>query len=128
LYDIEFNNSNLLQFDIKGTVIPVEFRDNLPALIQNPEEMIRFFYEKQSGGVRKNIQNRLFIVHHSFISQEREMYIRCQWDFKSHLFKEYAQNISTTANFINYKSVKADVVFIFENVDKTISANIFSIQ
>ncbi|MDD5150403.1 MAG: hypothetical protein PHC28_07940 [Flavobacterium sp.] len=124
-YDIEFNGNPELRFDVKGTVIPKIFRNTIDALIQDPSEMIRFFYEKQSRGVRDNIQNRLFIIHHSFRNPEREMVLRCHWDFKMQLYKEYSEKISQTSTFINYQNVKADGIFIFENFDKSISHKFF---
>ena len=124
-YDIEFNGNSELRFDVKGTVIPKKFRDNIDLVIQDPSAMIRFFYEKQSRGVRDHIQNRLFIVHHSFRSPEREMVLRCHWDYKTDLYKEYASKISQTTSFISYQNVKADVVFLFENLDKSISHKFF---
>jgi hypothetical protein len=124
-YDVEFNENPQLRFDVKGTVIPKKFRDNIDSIIQDPTEMIRFFYEKQSCGVRDHVQNRLFIVHHSFRSPEREMVLRCHWEYKENLYKEYASKIAQASNFINYQNVKADVVFLFENLDKSISHKFF---
>lgn len=124
-YDIEFNGNPNLRFDVKGTVIPKKFRDNIQAVIQDPTEMIRFFYEKQSQGVRDYIQNRLFIIHHSFRSPEREMVLRCHWDYKAKLYQDYASKISSTSNFISYQKVKSGVIFIFENEDKSISHKFF---
>lgn len=124
-YDIEFNENPELRFDIKGTVIPMKFRDNIEAVVQDPTDIVRFFYEKQSRGVRDNIQNRLFIVHHSFRSPEGEMTLRCHWDYKTNLYKEYASKISQTSIFISYQNVKSGVVFLFENLDKTISHKFF---
>jgi len=96
--------------------------------MQNPEEMINFFYEKQSKGVRNNIQNRLFIVHHSYISQDREMYLRCHWAYKTIIYKLYAEKINIKSNFIQYKNAKADVMFIFENLDGKITHSFFAVQ
>jgi hypothetical protein len=126
-YDIEFNNSSLLRFDIKGTVIPREFRNDINAVLQNPNEIVKFFYEKQSTGVRNNIQNRLFIIHHSYRNQEREMYLRCHWAFKINLFKLYSEKINVSSNFIKFQNAKADVIFIFENLDKTITHSFFAV-
>ena len=126
-YDIEFNNSSL-RFDVKGTVIPREFRNDINAVLLDPTDMINFFYEKQSTGVRNNIQNRLFVIHHSYRNQEREMYLRCHWAFKLNIFKEYSEKISLNSNFINFQTAKADVIFIFENLDKTITHYFFAIQ
>ena len=59
-YDIEFNTNSQLRFDVKGTVIPRSFRTNINEVIQNPTNMIKFYYDEQSKGVRNNHQNRLF--------------------------------------------------------------------
>jgi len=126
LYDIEFNNEPALRFDVKGTLVPKQFRNNAADIIENPQPMINFFYEQQSKGVRENYQNRLFIVHHSFRQQEREMYLRCHFSFKMNLYKQYAQKIKTTSNFYQYQTAKADVVFIIENDDKSITSKVFS--
>ena len=124
-YDIEFNGNLQLRFDVKGTVIPKKFRDNIDAILQDPTDMIRFFYEKQSRGVRDNIQNRLFIIHHSFRNEDREMVLRCHWDFKTNVYKDYASKISETSNFMGYQNVKSGVIFLFENLDKSISYKFF---
>lgn len=127
-YDIEFNGNPNLRFDIKGTVIPREFRNNIDDVISNPTEMINFYYEKQSTGVRNHIQNRLFVIHHSYINQEREMYLRCHWAFKMDLYKEYSEKIKSNSNFIHFKTVKADAIFIFENLDKTITYTLSAVK
>ncbi len=124
-YDIEFNRNVQLRFDIKGTVIPKKFRDNIDSVLRDPTDMIRFFYEKQSRGIRDNIQNRLFIIHHSYRNENREMYLRCHWDFKTNLYAAYASRISQTSNFISYQNVKTDIIFIFENLDQSISHKFF---
>lgn len=120
-YDIEFNESKTLRFDIKGTVIPKNFRNKIDGIIENPSDMVRFFYENQSKGIRSAIQNRLFIVHHSYINQNREMYLRCHWKFKTEVYRKYAEKISEASNFITFENVKTDVLFIFENLDKSIT-------
>ncbi len=118
----------MLRFDIKGTVIPREFRNDINAILNDPSKMINFYYEKQSTGVRNNIQNRLFIVHHSYRNQEREMYLRCHWAFKINLYKTYSEKINSNSNFFDFQTAKADVIFIFENLDKTISHSFFAIE
>jgi len=127
-YDIEFNNNSSLRFDVKGTVVPRNFRANINEVIEDPSGMIKFFYDEQSKGVRNNHQNRLFIVHHSYRAQEREMYLRCLWEYKKLVYREYSNRISLNANFVNYQNTKSDVVFIFENLDKTISHSFFAVQ
>lgn len=126
-YDIEFNGNSHLRFDVKGTVIPKKFRNDIKAVINDPTPMIQFFYEDQSTGVRSNIQNRLFIVHHSFKNQAREMYLRCHWIFKRTVYREYSEKISQDSNFIKCKNVIVDVIFIFENEDGSFTYKFFAV-
>ena len=127
-YDIEFNADENLRFDVKGTVIPKCFRNKIDAIIEDPTEMVNFFYYKQSTGVRSNVQNRLFLIHHSFRSQERERMLRCHWALKKEIYKNYAASISTNSNFIKFNDARADVIFIFENLDKTFTHNFFAVK
>lgn len=126
-YDIEFNNEMALRFDVKGTVIPKCLRNNPEKAMADPQEMINFFYSQQSKGVRNHFQNRLFIVHHSFRENEREMYLRCHWDFKKIVYQDYCSKINLNSSFISYENVKADVIFILENVDKTFTYKFFAV-
>lgn len=126
-YDIEFNTNPQLRFDVKGTVIPRSFRATIDEVLKDPTNMIKFFYDEQSKGVRNKNQNRLFIVHHSYSAQEREMYLRCHWEYKKQVYQEYAARIAMNSNFVNYQNTKSDVVFIIENLDKTITHKFFAI-
>lgn len=116
-YDIEFNNSENLRFDIKGTVVPKQFRQNLKEVLNNPQLLINFFYEEQSKGVRHSFQNRLFIVHHSCKKQERDLMLRCHFDFKQTVFAAYAKSIGPATYFLRYNNAKADIIFIIENAN-----------
>jgi hypothetical protein len=116
-YDIEFNNDPTLRFDVKGTIIPRRFRENLEEIINDPTAIVDFFYEHQSTGIRNHTQNRLFIIHHSFKKLDREIILRCHWKFKEEIYAAYAAEISSNSKFITYKEVKADVIFILENED-----------
>lgn len=126
-YDIEFNSSPQLRFDVKGTVIPRSFRDNSAEVLEDPTSMVKFFYDEQSKGVRNNNQNRLFIVHHSYRKQEREMYLRCHWEYKIKVYQEYSSKISLDSPFVYYKETKSDVIFIIENLDRTITNKFFAV-
>ncbi|MFY7963985.1 MAG: hypothetical protein ACOVO1_03730 [Chitinophagaceae bacterium] len=127
-FDIEFNNDAALRFDLKGTLIPKQFRNCVEDIIANPKPMVDFFYQQQSKGVRESYYNRLFIVHHSLRHQEREMMLRCHFNFKKEVFKIYAQKLKTTSSFIHYQNAKADVIFIIENLDRSITYKINSIS
>ena len=127
-YDIEFNNNSSLRFDVKGTVIPRSFRANITDVVLDPTNMIQFYYNEQSKGIRNNHQCRLFIVHHSHRTQEREMYLRCLWEYKKQVYQEYSSKITMNSNFVNYQNTKSDVIFIIENLDKTMTHNFFAVQ
>ena len=100
-------------FDIKGTVIPREMRGDVDKVLENPLSMVNSFYDKQSTGRRYNIQNRLFIVHHSFIDPEREFYLRCAWQSKEKIYKQFCDNVDSI-QFISTHKVIAGVIFILE--------------
>lgn len=110
-WDIKINGS--LTFDIKGTVIPKSFRNNVNAVINNPSGMIDFFYDEQSKGRRYDIQNRLFVVHHSFVAPERELYLRCDWKPKELVYSVFCKECSNI-NFYHTHGVYAGVIFILE--------------
>ena len=110
-WDIAINQQ--YKFDIKGTVIPKDFRKNWAAAVENPSEMVEFYYEKQSHGVRFDMQNRLFIVHHSLVDARREILLRCAWETKAAVYREFVENV-TDIRFINYKNCTAAVIFLIE--------------
>ena len=102
-----------IYFDIKGTVVPRDMRGSVEELINNPTPMIQFFYERQSRGVRYCYQNRLFVVHHSFVEQAREFYLRCAWGIKESAYADFCKNLSGV-RIIPYKGCEAAVVFVIE--------------
>lgn len=110
-WDIKINDT--FYFDVKGTVVPKEMRNNIGKLIENPQEMIDFFYENQSKERRHGIQNRLFIVHHSFVDAKRELYLRCAWLSKEKIYKLFCERVND-ARFFKSHGVAAGVIFIFE--------------
>lgn len=113
-WDIELGNNPQLRFDIKGTVIPRDLRNDADAIIANPTPMIEFFYERQSTGRRYDMQNRLFIVHHSFVDENRELYLRCAWRTKERLYDTYADKVISGKKLYEYKGCTADTIFIIE--------------
>ena len=113
-WDIRINNK--YDFDIKGTVIPASMRDNFDSLIKDPTPMVEFFYDNQSKGRRYDIQNRLFIVHHSLVGEEREMSLRCEWEVKERAYRQFCENVEHVS-LIKYKGVSAGVIFIVEDKD-----------
>lgn len=118
-WDIEFNNNKRLRFDIKGTVVPKKLRDGF--LFSNEQKIINFYYKNQSKGVRHNIQNRLFIVHHSYYNEERSLFLRCHWELKEKAYQYFLNVVSSKIEFKNYKTVIAKCIFIIENKNKEYS-------
>lgn len=110
-WDIRINGT--ISFDVKGTVIPRAFRDDYQAVIADPSGIIHFYYDRQSKGVRFDMQNRLFIVHHSLVAPEREFYLRCAWGSKKTAYKRFVDNIDNI-RFHTYKGCTSGVIFILE--------------
>ena len=88
-------------------------RQNAEKVILDQREMLDFFYDEQSKGRRYDIQNRLFIVHHSFVDPIREFYLRCAWGTKRKVYKIFCDNVNKI-NFIKTHNVLAGVIFILE--------------
>lgn len=124
-YDIMFDGE--VGFDVKGTVIPHSFRNDVEGCIRNPQQMINFYYDKQSTGVRHCFQNRLFIVHHSFIQPEREFILRCAWGSKENIYRIFSQNFSKI-QFRECHNCKAGVIFILERERGKVSFTIDGIN
>lgn len=110
-YDITINGNT--EFDIKGTRIPRSFHREIEKHILNPQQLIEYYYENQSKGVRYRFQDRLFIVHHSFVDCRRELRLRCEWEYKRPLYQTYCENFSHIRTR-EYKGCKASVIFILE--------------
>lgn len=113
-WDIRINQ--FYKFDVKGTVIPRIFRDDWRAVLNDPSEIVKFYYDRQSKGVRYDMQNRLFIVHHSLFDASREFLLRCAWGSKAYVYKKFVDRIAEI-HFLTYKSCTASVIFLFE-IDK----------
>lgn len=120
-YDIMFDGE--VSFDVKGTVIPRAFRSDVEGCIKNPQQMIEFFYDKQSTGIRHCFQNRLFIVHHSFIQPEREFLLRCAWGSKEVIYRIFSENFSKI-QFRECHGCKTSVIFILERERGKVSFSI----
>lgn len=142
-WDVRFLGG--LWFDIKSTVIPFELRlDLLEHYINNPTDLIRWFYTHQSKGVRNHTQNRLFLVYHSYIHEDNEFNLRLMFGRKSKIAQEYAKKLSDPKYKVFNLNIKvndnddddeslhktfnifADVIYIFENLDGSITHKIAS--
>lgn len=121
-WDIVFYNNNGLRFDIKGTVVPKSMRKNFNT--NNEKKIINFYYENQSKGIRYKVQNRLFIVHHSFHNQERSIYLRCHWKLKEKAYDAFVEKLRLGVDFVKYETVISKCIYILENENKEFSFKI----
>ena len=110
-WDIKINQ--LIKFDVKGTVIPKAFRNNWLDVLNDPSGIVQFYYDRQSKGVRFDMQNRLFIAHPSLVDPGREFILRCAWGSKAFVYKTFVDRISDI-HFITYKGCTAGVIFLIE--------------
>ena len=120
-WDIKICNHFL--FDVKSTVIPKSFRENWKDIIENPQQIIDFYYEQQSKGVRYDIQNRLFIIHHSLIDEKRELLLRCAWRTKEFVYKTFVDNIEHI-ELSKYNDCDVAIIFIIETEYKKLQYKI----
>jgi hypothetical protein len=110
-WDIKINGH--LLFDIKGTVIPQSMRGDISQVINSPENVIQFYYDQQSTGVRYDMQNRLFVVHHSMVDSQREFYLRCAWGSKASIYQRFAER-AEEIKFFEYKGCTTTIIYIIE--------------
>lgn len=110
-YDLVFNGQ--VVFDLKGTIIPRPLQGDVEGCLQNPQKLIDSYYERQSTGTRNHMQDRLFLVHHSYVDPKRELHLRCAWDFKRDLFRFFSENFSCII-FREYNGCKVGLIFILE--------------
>lgn len=118
-WDVEFHQNEKLRFDIKGTIVPKKLRFTFA--ITDEDKLIQFYYQNQSKGVRNHIQNRLFIVHHSFYKEERSLFLRCHWELKEKAYQHFRELLTTNFNFIKYRNAIAKCIFIIENENNEFS-------
>lgn len=126
-YDVLFQEAQPIPigFDVKDTEVPSKMLSKTEELLVNPEEMIAFFYERQSKDVRYGLQNRLFVVHHSFISRERSLFLRVAWQSKRSIFEEYVRRVRQGKHFFSYGDSKADVIFVLERARNNVDYVLF---
>lgn len=128
-YDVKFSDGTC--FDIKSSVIPAHLRKKASEEIDDPREMVNYFYENQSTGVRESYNNRLFIVHHSFRTPDNEMELRCDWKLKKEIFKTFSKSIDSVGRIDYTDSLGnhhcAAVIFVLEDLDGRRYGHIFGL-
>lgn len=110
-WDIKIDD--VVQFDVKSTVIPRCFRYYYESVLVNPQGMVEFYYDYQSKSERYHWQNRLFIVHHSLVNEDRETKLRCKWGSKRYVFSRFVKEVRNI-QFMTYKGFTAGVIFLVE--------------
>ena len=116
-WDIEFFGRSELIFDIKSTVLPKEMRTkDLKLIPDNHLELIKFNYDRQSRGIRMNMQNRLFIVH-IFTEPDTENKLRTCFDSKEVIYTKYTDTIRRNPyhKFFEYSNTISDIIYIADS-------------
>ena len=121
-YDAQFGHT--IAFDVKSTRVFRDWHCYINEVLAHPDALVNRYYKQQSREQRYGVQNRLFVVHHSFIDPRREYKVRCQWREKSRTFRTFAENVSRIRFFDTDYGVKAGVIFILEHTDSTIETRI----
>ena len=120
-FDLTFEGK--IKFDVKCSIIPHHLQSEAEECITNPQRMIESFYRRQSNGVRKCYQDRLFIVHYSFVQPELELNLRCAWDTKKEIYRLFSENIHKI-KFRECCGCNAGVIFILEREPGIVSFSI----
>ncbi len=125
-WDIRFEGVCQVAFDVKSSRIPKALIKNAAYAISNPRLMIGSFYRLQSKERRYSINNRLFVVHHSFVAQWRELILRSAWELKNVVFEEYCRRVLEGKKaFFDYEGCVCDVIVIQEDAEGNISYVIY---
>ena len=110
------------KFDLKGTRVPMKFKNSIKEVILNPQRIIDFYYEQQSRGRRLGMQNRLFVVTIDENNYSDELKLRLDFEVKKEAFEKYINNFDKNMNLFefNYKDkiLYSDIIFIIKNNEK----------
>jgi len=117
---------NGVKFDLKSTRLPNDLLKTYEKdyLLEHPELVINFFYDKQSQGVRNNNQDRLFLATVSYVGDERDIAIRCAWEKKEAIIKKFCEEFNDIKIFnysgdnSKYKNTKSTIIYLIEDYDK----------
>ena len=110
-WDIRFKCG--LEFDVKGTQIPKPFRNDVEKIIDNPDILVEYMYKNQSKETRFGLQNRLFIIHHSFVDFKRETLLRCAWQTKEKAYVEFSEHVQDY-NLPKFGNAVSGLIYILE--------------
>ncbi len=91
-WDVELLGHEQLRFDIKSTILPKSFRSEQGHLPPT-KDLIQFFFERQSRGVRNHIQNRIFLVHLPYTADNGNT-LRTKFEAKQKGISEFIYDLS----------------------------------
>lgn len=119
----DFTIAKQFNLDLKGTVILKQYKDDPQYVFDVPLALIDSLYKQQSQdfSYRRRYQNRLFLVHHSFIDPSREPVLRAAFDAKAIIFSEYVKLFANPDHKLYpYFNRLTDIIFFVEREDGTL--------
>lgn len=111
-YDFEFFDNPQMRFDLKSTKLPKCYN----IFDKNYERFIvQYYYLTQSKGVRSGMQNRLFLVHHSYRGARATDFLRSNWEIKQKAIKHLTAEMKNIKP-IEIEEAKALCLYIIEGI------------
>lgn len=125
-WDLWFKGKIPVRFDLKCSVIPSAIRVDAVSVLADPQKLVESFYSNQGREGRYAFQNRLFVVHHSFVDFGRERQLRCAWRFKARVYEEYTRLVlEGDKKFLHFGSCVSDVIVILEKAEGELESIIY---
>jgi hypothetical protein len=114
-----------INLDAKGTIVFKPYKGDAEFIYKNPLAIIDLYYKEQSRDFhyRRKLQNRLFVVHHSYAEPQRETYVRTLFDVKAEIFSKYIEMRADPNHkvFDYMNGRKADLILLVEMADGKIA-------
>jgi len=104
---------NGIDFDLKTSVFPKAFNQDLAFAKANPAQLINWLYTHQSTGRRFHLENRLFVIVHK--ADGRHYRLKAEISWLQGLIADYVSTFDASklvaVSTINSKSVFADIIW-----------------
>lgn len=79
-------------FNVKHTVMPSACVENAEWMVSHPDELAKYYYDNISPcSDRNQTENRLFIIHHSFVSQSRTTLVEAAFKPKQVILDRFCE-------------------------------------
>lgn len=120
-WDVELLGHTLLRFDIKSTILPKAFRSDHGHL-PPAQDIIRFYFDRQSRGRRNHIQNRIFLVHLPYAKTNSNT-LRTKFKAKQKAITEYIYDLSQGELhiLIEHQNCLHGLIYLKENKEGSLS-------